>query len=163
MASPWGQGGVGQWNPPPTEQGLLLAGREQASRGMGTLASMLGGAIGGGLQKDAQGQRGGLKGALMGAAEGGDERYAKDAKEARSLRALMEVYDPEGKDKYTSMGVDSLRGTAQKFAVEQAMQQEAEKVQLQRERNASLSQYYDAQNTRQMNQDNAEGLERGAL
>lgn len=53
------------------------------------------------------------------AAAAGVDRVRNDARETQALRKLAEIYDPQGKDKYTAMGLGELRGAAQGFALEQ--------------------------------------------
>jgi len=57
------------------------------------------------------------------------ERERNEATETKALRTLMQVYDPDGKDKYTAMGLGELRGSAQAIAVKQHMQQLAKQQQ----------------------------------
>lgn len=52
----------------------------------------------------------------------GVDRYRNDAREVKALRTLAETYDPDGKDKYTAMGLGELRGAAQAFALQQSLQ-----------------------------------------
>ena len=59
------------------------------------------------------------------------ERERNEATETKALRTLMQVYDPDGKDKYTAMGLGELRGSAQAIAVKQHMDQLAREEQQQ--------------------------------
>lgn len=67
------------------------------------------------------------------------EKKRQEGMEATSLRKLMSIYDPEGKDQYTSMGLGELRGSAQAIAVKQHLEQ------LQREEEARTAErnFYD--------------------
>ncbi len=67
----------------------------------------------------------------------GDQRK-NEATEATTLRKLAGVYDPENKDRYTTMGLDELRGTAKAFALKQAMQEQQQTQALNTEKLAGL-------------------------
>jgi hypothetical protein len=45
------------------------------------------------------------------------EKKKNEAMETQSLRKLLSIYQPEGKDTYTTMGLADLRGAAQGFAL----------------------------------------------
>lgn len=49
------------------------------------------------------------------------ERARAEGKEAATLRKLMSLYDEEGKDKYTTMGLSELRGSAQYLAMQKTL------------------------------------------
>lgn len=51
------------------------------------------------------------------------DKNKQDAAETASLRKLAAIYNPEGKDKYTAMGLNDLRGEVKGFTLKQVLEE----------------------------------------
>lgn len=163
----------GGWGPPGLNQGMLLADREQAVRGLSRLASMAGGAIAGAVKagpskadwesyyestaaeqpdrpRATVGQR--AMGAMMGAAEGGDEEFKRRNQEYKALQQYAEAAYGIPKDRTNPMGLDELKGVVRGREFQQLREDAARDQQLKEREQAvreaqqrALDSYYQAQ------------------
>lgn len=175
MGNYFGSGNVGGgWGPPALNQGLLLADRENAAKGLSMLGGLVGGAIGGGIAaakpdkaamqryyeatsaempnrpKASLGQI--AKGALLGAAE---EVSPEFKARSRAFKGLQEYADatygiPKGAT--MAMSLEELQGQVRGLEYQtvqserqQSMALKQQELQQQAERNAAINAYYQQQ------------------